>query len=98
MIFYDFIFMIMTKTLMIILMVMGYPNNHQVVYVYVCLYSENISSCLIVGWWLVVDGDVNDVLLMIVRLTIVMMLTMQRAQAIRLGSSEAPARHKLIAN
>ena len=46
----------------------------------------------------VVDGDVNDVLLMIVRLTIVMMLTMQRAQAIRLGSSEAPARHKLIAN
>ena len=48
------------------------------------------------------DGDVNDVLLMIVRLTIVMsivmMLTMQRAQAIRLGSSEAPARHKLIAN
>ena len=56
MIFYDFIFMIMTKTLMIILMVMGYPNNHQVVYVYVCLYSENISSCLIVGWWIGV-GD-----------------------------------------
>ena len=50
----------------------------------------------------VMDGDVNDLLLMIVRLTIVMsivmMLTMQRAQAIRLGSSEAPARHKLIAN
>ena len=52
MIFYDFIFMIMTKTLMIILKVMGSPNNHQVVYVYVCLYSENTSSCLIVGWWL----------------------------------------------
>ena len=52
MIFYDSIFMIITKTLMIILMVMGSPNNHQVVYVYVCLYSENISSCLIVGVWL----------------------------------------------
>ena len=46
----------------------------------------------------VMDGDVNDLLLVIVMLTIVMMLTMQRAQAIRLGSSEAPARHKLIAN